>query len=491
MCIIVLCIVLLGTIMASLINTYGTEQRISSLNYACSSLCDYFASDYLSSDYDHFRDYLYDGEDKFRPVIRLLSGNVGNSLVLITSADGEVMVSGAAGGVNLETLTPYSSDGTYVLPKSVMNTVVVNGSVSFTGDADGFFNEEVIITAETIRSRNAVFGAVFVCTPDNGVGPLYSAMIKAVAVAGLWIALAALVATYFVSERLVAPLREMGKAAAEYADGHFDFRIKVTGNDEVAELSRSFNSMADSLEELEDMRRSFFANISHELRTPMTTIVGFIDSIIDGAIPPEKTEYYLGVISDEVKRLSRLVTTMLDISRMQAGEKKFNKTTFDICEISRQVLISFEQRLDEKKLDVYFEADEDNIPVCADVDSIHQVIYNLCENGIKFSREGGRYGITIRRRDDAAVVEIYNEGVGIKEDELHYIFDRFYKSDKSRGLDKSGVGLGLYIVRTIIEAHGQTIKAESEYGEWCRFTFTLPLPEAEEDDKPKEAKGKR
>ncbi len=479
MCIILLCIVMLASIVASLINTYGTEERMTSLSYACLSLQSFIDDGYRSSGGTSYAKYLYSAESDIRPVIDLLSGNIGNMLVFITNADGEVILSGYSDGIMLETQVKFNEDGKYVVPKNVMNTIESKKTLNMTGDMDGFFVMDNIVSAKAVFGEDLSFlGAIFVCSTDNGMNALTNAMTKTVIMSGLWIILAALVATYFISERLVAPIREMRSAAKEFADGHFDVRIKVVGRDEVAELATSFNSMAQSLQELEDMRRSFLANVSHELRTPMTTIVGFIDSILDGAIPPDKYDYYLGIISDEVKRLSRLVTSLLDISRMQAGEKKFNMQKFDVCETARQVLISFEQRIDEKLLDVYFDCDDDNMEVYADPDSIHQVIYNLCENGIKFARDGGRYGITIKRTHDKKVeISVFDEGMGIKADELKYVFDRFYKTDKSRGLDKTGVGLGLYIVRTIIEAHGETIRAESEYGQWCRFVFTLPTEE--------------
>lgn len=479
MCIILLCIVMLASIVASLINTYGTDERISSLSYACTSLQSFVSDGYRETAGGSYVKYLASAESDIRPVINLLSGNVGDMLVFMTDADGEIRISSYSDGIMLETQVQFSADGKYVVPQNIMNTVESKKSVNMTGDMDGFFVMENIISAKAVFGPDLKFvGAVFVCSTDNGVNELTSAMIKTVIMSGLWIIFAALIATYFISERLVAPIREMRSAAKAFADGHFDVRINVVGRDEVAELATSFNTMAQSLQELEDMRRSFLANVSHELRTPMTTIVGFIDSILDGAIPPEKHDYYLGVISDEIKRLSRLVTSLLDISRMQAGEKKFNMQHFDVCETARQVLISFEQRIDEKKLDVFLDCDDENMQVFADPDSVHQVIYNLCENGIKFANEGGRYGISLKYTDDKKVeISVFDEGMGIKEDELKYVFDRFYKTDKSRGLDKTGVGLGLYIVRTIIEAHGETIRAESEYGKWCKFVFTLPTKE--------------
>ena len=206
----------------------------------------------------------------------------------------------------------------------------------------------------------------------------------------------------------------------------------------------------------------------------MTTISGFIDGILDGAIPKEKHEYYLGVIASEVRRLSRLVSALLDITKIQAGERKFTMENLDICEMCRQVLISSEQRIEAKKLDVEFECDRDNMYAVGDKDAIHQIVYNLMDNAIKFSYEDGKYRISIKEDGQKIVTSVYNEGVGIPESDIPYVFDRFYKSDKSRGLDKTGVGLGLYIARTIIDAHGENIFVESEKGKWCRFTFTLP-----------------
>lgn len=479
MCIIILCITLLASIITSIINNYGTEQRLGALSFACTSMSDYITDDYDNTNTRNFSEYIYEAEGAIHSVMNLLSGNIGNMLVFITDIDGSVTVSGGSTGILLETEVVFNSDGEYAVPDEIMNELSGEKELSFTGDMDGFFVTENIVSAEAIFSTKHEFlGAVFVCSTDNGVDALMDVMTNTIIISGLWIMLAALIATYFISERLVAPIKEMRRAVKAFSNGQFDARITVVGNDEIAELAIAFNSMAQSLAELEDMRRSFLANVSHELRTPMTTIVGFVDSILDGAIPPDKHEYYLGVISDEVKRLSRLVTSLLDISRMQAGEKKFNMQTFDVCETARQVLISFEQRIDEKKLDVFFDCDDDNINVYADPDAIHQVIYNLCENGIKFANEGGKYGISIKKINGKQVeVSVFDEGLGIKENELKYVFDRFYKSDKSRGLDKTGVGLGLYIVRTIIEAHGETIHAESEYGKWCKFVFTLPTEE--------------
>jgi signal transduction histidine kinase len=233
--------------------------------------------------------------------------------------------------------------------------------------------------------------------------------------------------------------------------------------------------MADSLADLEYMRSSFMANVSHDLRSPMTSISGFIDGILDGAIPPEKHAYYLGLIQQEVKRLSRLVSDLLDISRLESGTKKFDCSPFDITETTRLILLTFESRIDDKNLDVEFVAPEDKLFINSDKDAIYRVLYNLCDNAVKFSKEKGKLSITLvdHKDTDTVSVSVFNEGVGITKEDLPHIFDRFYKSDKSRGLDKQGTGLGLYIAKTTVEALGGNISVESEYGKNCCFTIEM------------------
>jgi signal transduction histidine kinase len=265
----------------------------------------------------------------------------------------------------------------------------------------------------------------------------------------------------------------MAIAARAYAKGDFSKRITVTPDAELGALAATFNQMADGINKLETMRRGFIADVSHELRTPMTTIGGFIDGILDGVIPPDQQEKYLLIVSDEVKRLSRLVSSLLDITKIQAGERKFVKGDFDICESARQIIISCEQRLLEKKLDVEFTCDEDNMLAYADADAIYQILYNLCDNAIKFSRVGGKYRVSVIRNDKKIFVSVFNEGDGIPGEDLPFVFERFYKADKSRGLDATGLGLGLYICKAIIDAHGEEIWVKSEYGKNCEFVFTL------------------
>ena len=325
------------------------------------------------------------------------------------------------------------------------------------------------------NAKGELCGVIAVCSSNVRWGTMLEEVSKTVIASALLVMLAALVAAYFITERTVRPLQEMRSVAKSMASGNFETRVRVHGQDEVAELSIAFNQMADSLQNLENMRNSFIANVSHDLRTPMTTIAGFIDGIRDGVIPEEDRAHYLDVISMEVQRLSRLVTSLLDLSRLQAGDRKLKMKDFDICEMARLILISFEKKIDEKHLDVEFSCEEDRMSVHADRDAIYQVFYNICHNAVKFAREYGKLRIQIGlTKEKKLCVSVYNQGQGIPAEDIPLIFERFYKSDKSRGLDKNGVGLGLFISKTIITAHGERIWVESREGEDCQFFFTLP-----------------
>lgn len=294
----------------------------------------------------------------------------------------------------------------------------------------------------------------------------------------LWMFLAAMISLYVISRRTTEPLNEVISAAKSYAKGRFDTKIEYTGQDEVAELADAINDMADSLKRIDDTRNSFLGNVSHDLRTPMTTISGFVDGILDGTIPPDQHEKYLNIISQEVKRLSRLVNTLLEVSRMESGND-LKMSDFNLSETARTVLISLESKISKKNIDINFETGEDDIYVNADKDAIHRVVFNLMDNAVKFTPDNGNISITVKtiadgRKKRKAQLVIRNSGEGIPADELPHVFERFYKTDRSRGLDKSGTGLGLYIAKTAIQNHGEDMYVDSKLNEYTEFGFTLP-----------------
>lgn len=287
----------------------------------------------------------------------------------------------------------------------------------------------------------------------------------------------------FFSYSLVLPLRQMSEAVKDFGGGDFSKRVPVTSEDELGQLATAINEMAKSLSNSEGMRRSFVANVSHELKTPMTTIAGFVDGILDGTIQEKDRDKYLRIVSEEVKRLSRLVKSMLDLSRIDSGEMKISPIQFDITNIIFVTVLTFEKAIDDKQIEIRGLEDVQHEKVYGDKDLIHQVTYNLIENAVKFTNPGGYILFEVTDSIDRTVVSIQNSGNGIEPEELPMIFDRFYKTDKSRSKDKNGMGLGLYIVKTIIQLHGGEISVSSKVNEYCRFEFFLPKRSLEVKEK--------
>lgn len=487
MLIIIVSIIISTTVITTLVNMYDGNNKNRVLQNVTQGTVNIIVRDYGLKQAYTFEEYLDGNADRVVTILGAMSANLDDIVVFVSDGQGKIrLTGGSAYSSQFADDTGIVTDNNLILPDSIVSSLDNGETVRRNDNLDGFFAEKHRIYIIPIRTdKGETVGSVMTCTMRNDMDDLLEAMIKMIVMSTLWLMLAALIAVYFITEKLVSPLRQMSRAAKEFASGHFDVRVNVSGDDEVAQLADAFNNMASTLQRSEETRRLFLANVSHDLRTPMTTISGFIDSILSGAIPQEEVPHYLEVISSEVRRLSRLVSSLLDITKIQAGERKFTMIPFDICEMAREIIISSEQRLEEKQLDVQFDAEADNMYVNADRDAIHQVLYNLCDNAIKFSRQGGKYIVSIKNTSSSKTeISVYNEGDGISPEDIPLVFDRFYKSDRSRGLDRTGAGLGLYISRTIIEAHHEHISVESEYGKWCKFTFTLPrkdIPKLKDD----------
>lgn len=470
--IILVSFLILSTIIASIINEFTSEENTADLKRTADWSAAVLSFGYGESENDTPEKFLENlNREGWEKVEQYAKEKEGLSIFL-TAPDGRVLL--------------YSDELEGILPVQVEETVLREIAAEMTEEDRCVMSESVqsviagdnLLCARTVTyndsGKRETLAYIFVCTTNGGVKGIINTTNRTILISCLWIMMAMLVAVYFITERVLDPIRRMSKAAQKYAKGDFNTRIEAVGQDEIAELATAFNEMADSLDHLEKMRNAFLANVSHDLRTPMTSIAGFIDGIKDGAIPPEKQPYYLDLIGTEIHRLSRLVSSILDISRLDSGERKFRFEKCDLCETARLVLISLEQRIEAKKLDVSFETDEDSMYINADKDAAHQVIYNLCENALKFSYEGGALRLGVHYgKENTVDLTVYNEGTGIAKEDLPFVFERFYKSDKSRGLDKTGVGLGLSIVRRIVEAHGGTVSVESEAGKYCQFTVTV------------------
>ncbi|MGN1137554.1 MAG: sensor histidine kinase [Oscillospiraceae bacterium] len=280
------------------------------------------------------------------------------------------------------------------------------------------------------------------------------------------------VAIYAAVKHLMTPVKDMTLAAKRFGDGDFSEKLYVPEDNEFGFLANSLNEMASSLEAIEENRKSFISNVSHELRTPMTTIGGFVDGILDGTIPAEKHNYYLRIVSEEIDRLARLVRSMLNISKYEAGEMEMTKEVFDLMPILVKTVLMFEKRIDDKHVEIRG-IDHGMFMINADADLMQQVIYNLVENAVKFVDDGGYIEFAFETKDDTSIIRIRNSGEGLKANEISKVFDRFYKADASRGIDKTGVGLGLSIVRSIIKLHEGKILVRSEPDSFVEFEIRI------------------
>lgn len=454
-------------ITASAIGRFSNDSKEDFIKNSNEIACSYISSMLDSSDSSSFESFESSERENIIKMLNNVSFGTRDVSTVVINTDGDVVFS------HHYEDSEMAFEGE--IPNEIIQKLDKEGSFYSKESFGGYFTDADVLCGGSIKNENGeVCGYVLTCSDSLMLLDLWELMVKIVMSSILWVLFAALIAVYFISERVIAPLREISNAAKKFAKGKFDVRVPVKGRDEVAELAETFNNMAESLNNYDNMRNTFMSDVSHDLRSPMTSIAGFIDGILDGVIPPEQHSYYLQIVSNEVHRLSRLVSSLLNLSRIQAGDRKFTMSRFDICEKARVILISFEKQIEEKHLDVEFDLQEERMYVNADEDAIYQVLYNICHNAVKFSSEGGKLRISVSRlKGKKLMVEVYNEGVGIPAEELQYVFERFYKSDKSRGLDKSGAGLGLFISKTIIEAHGERIWVESEYGKNCSFKFTL------------------
>ncbi len=345
-------------------------------------------------------------------------------------------------------------------------------------DTLGLYDTQHFVVGVPILVQEAPVGYVLVTVSMQNLYTLWNTFFVFYLVVALFVLALAIISSFVVTRHQARPLSEMTQIVRRFGLGEYNLRLNENTHDEtVREMAIAFNAMADSIASTEQQRQEFVANISHELKTPMTNIQGFADGILDGTIPPERQPEALRTISDETRRLSRLVRRMLDASRLAVqGENVLCQTQFDIVETYAQVLISLERKITSKGLEVDVQFPDTPTKVWGDQDSITQVCYNLLDNAIKFATPGTVIVLGIAVKGNKAYVSVRDTGETIPKEELPLIFERFHKSDRSRSLDKDGVGLGLYIVKTIMNNHKESITVTSENGV-TEFVFTLTMAE--------------
>ncbi len=386
--------------------------------------------------------------------------------IIITNSDGEVLASTC----NVTTV-----------PDDFVNYVTSGNILKKRSDFNGAYKRKMMVVGVPVKYQGATVGTMFFNTGMFDIKRTTLSLFSVFIVSSAFSILVAFVLVYMQSKRISKPIREINKAARNIASGKFDQRVEVTSRDEIGQLASSFNFMADSIAGLEETRNEFISDVAHELRTPMTSISGFIGGILDGTIPPERQNEYLKIVLDESKRLTKMVNDMLEMSKMSSSEYKLDITDFDLNELTRICIIGLGNRIDEKNLDINVDFEADTLKVLADKDAINRVIINLLDNAIKFSYPNTTISIRTWTEGGKARFCVGNFGDGISGADLSNIFNRFYKTDKSRVREKSGAGLGLSFVKNIITLHKQNVWVESvdakegSDAKYTKFTFTLEM----------------
>ncbi len=279
---------------------------------------------------------------------------------------------------------------------------------------------------------------------------------------------------WFISRKITAPLREMNQIALKYAKGDFSPSVEVKTDDEIGQLGETFNYMADELNSLEEMRKDFIANVSHDLRSPLTSIKGFLVALLDGTIPEKRKEHYYLLMKDETERVIKLVNDTLDMTQLEAGQIKLNRDRYNLTRQLQRIVVKLEPQLDKKSMKIEIIPDIEELYVFADRDRMEQAILNLLQNAIQFSKQHSIVSIFLNENQDGVQVKIQDQGEGILEEDIQHIWERFYKTDRSR-TNKVGTGIGLSIVKSIMDLHDVTIHVDSQIGKGTSFTFSLPI----------------
>jgi len=463
--VVMLSFLILGLMLWVFILKYWEEEKRSLLSKNAHNITDLIEK---NSTFIDNTLYILNGEI-MKSVLATFSRNIESDIFIVNS-EGEVI------------LCPEVSSQKFLkarIPHDILEETkkdIYFGASNFGGIYENkHYGVGVSIVIKTDEKEVIRTGAVFIVSDASYILKFRNDILNLFLMAVVFSLIISSIAVGAVSYRMTRPLKKMANIVRRFGKQDFSDRVRVNTNDEIGDLALAFNNMAESLSISENARRSFIANVSHELKTPMTSISGFIDGILDGTVKAEDQRHYLKIVSGEIKRLSRLVKSMLELSKIENKEIKLNKQIFNLMQVIFSVLLNFEKKIEEKNIKITGLEEIKISFIEGDLDAIYQVIYNLIENAVKFTDINGEINFKMNINLNRTEIIIKNTGQGIKSSEINFIFDRFYKTDKSRSQDKNGMGLGLYIVKTIIQLHGGEIKARSVEGEYCEFIFWLPI----------------
>lgn len=351
----------------------------------------------------------------------------------------------------------------------------LNGEIYYRlqGDLEGIYNTKMLSIVYPVMINHEEYGTIITSIPITQILATIEESYQIIILFTVFAIVIAFILVYFFTKKITRPLAQINEVAKIMASGNFKKRTHIESKDEIGQLAGVLNEMAKNIDEQEQIRREFISNISHDIRSPLTSMRGFLQAIIDGTIPKDKTNKYLNIVLEETERLTRLANNILDINKFDNIENKQNEMKFDLNTLIRDTIGSFEARVLEKNIKITLTLAQNQTFVFYDAERIQRVIYNLVDNAIKFTEENKNVFISTSIKANKIFVSIKDEGCGINKNEQKKIFDRFYKTDLSRGKDKKGSGLGLSIVRDLILSIGENIEIYSDINKGCEFIFTL------------------
>ncbi len=361
------------------------------------------------------------------------------------------------------------------------DATVTLGSSYVVGDFFHSFEDEMLSVFAPITSNYKVRGYVVIHTSMELLAQSRESLLKISYITFVLLFLLSLIILIFFTEVVYLPMKKITAAAESYANGNMHYELQVESDDEMGFLASTMSYMAGEISRSEDNQKKMVANVSHDFRSPLTSIRGFLEAMLDGTIPSELHEKYIGIVLNETDRLIKLTNSLLTLNNLNTSGMILEKTAFDLNQVIHDTAASFEPSCRSKRININLILTGDRMLVYADKGKIQQVLYNLVDNAIKFSHSDSSIKIETYEKHNKIFVSVKDSGIGIPKESIKQIWNRFYKTDLSRGKDKKGTGLGLSITREIIQSHSENINVVSTEGVGTEFVFSLPVVESEDD----------
>ena len=453
--------VVVATFVSDMTINHLTKEKADSLYREATLIANTYATD------------LYNSEASLEAVKAQLDA-------LDTYLDATIWIINPSGRMVLDSSVPVDVENEVVIED--FDPTITAGSYYTEGNFFQAFDEDMLSVLAPITSNYKVKGYVVIHASMTDILEDTNQLLNISYIMLVILFLLSLIILIFFTEIVYIPLRKITVATEQYASGNMHFEVTVESEDEMGYLAATLSYMASEIARSEDDQKKFVANVSHDFRSPLTSIKGYLKAMIDGTIPPEQYEKYLTIVLNETERLTKLTNSLLTLNNLNTKGIMLNKTDFDINTIIRSVAASFEGTCRQKMIGIELVLTGDEMYVVADMDKIQQVLYNLLDNAIKFSHHNSVIKLETTEKHNKIFISVKDSGIGIPKDDLKLIWDRFYKSDLSRGKDKKGTGLGLSITKEIIQSHGEHINVISTEGVGTEFIFSLPKSEVEDDD---------